>query len=56
MAALEAYRRALVDLPLDLSHHGTSAADAWRRLQASLPLHSPFALIQQLHRLQPPLP
>ncbi len=56
MPALEAYRRALVDLPLDLSHHGTSAADAWRRLQASLPLHSPFALIQQLHRLQPPLP
>ncbi len=54
--ALEAYRRALVDLPLDFSHHGTSAADAWRRLQASLPVRSPFALIQQLHRLQPALP
>ena len=55
MSAVDAYRRALVDLPLDLSHHGTSAADAWRRLQASLPLRSPFALIQQLHRLQPAL-
>ena len=55
LPALEAYRRALVDLPLDLSHHGTSAADAWRRLRASLPLRSPFALIQQLHRLQPGL-
>ena len=53
LPALEAYRRALVTLPLDFSHHGTSSADAWRRLQASLPLRSPFALIQQLHRLQP---
>lgn len=53
LPALDAYRRALQDLPLDFSHHGASAADAWRRLQASLPLRSPFALIQQLHRLQP---
>ena len=55
LPALEAYRRALLTLPLDLSHHGTSTADAWRRLQASLPLRSPFALIQQLHRLEPAL-
>ena len=42
------YRRALADLPLDYSHHGASSGDAWRRLRASLPLVSPFALIQQL--------
>ena len=53
LPVLEAYRRALITLPLDLSHHGIGAADAWRRLQASLPLRSPFALIQQLHHLQP---
>lgn len=49
-----AYRQALRALPLDFSHHGASVSDAWRRLRASLPLHSPFALIQQLHQLQRP--
>ena len=46
--ALADYRQALRDCPLDLSHHGASTSDAWRRLRASLPLVSPFALIQQL--------
>lgn len=55
LAVLEAYRRALVDLPLDFSHHGSTVSDAWRRLQASLPLRSPFAVIQRLHQLQPGL-
>jgi hypothetical protein len=49
-----AYRQALQALPLDFSHHGASVSDAWRRLRASLPLQSPFALIQQLHQLQRP--
>jgi len=48
------YRQALQALPLDFSHHGASVSDAWRRLRASLPLQSPFALIQQLHQLQRP--
>ena len=50
---IAAYRAALADLPLDLSHHGGSAAEAWRRLQASLPLNSPFELVQQLRRAAP---
>jgi hypothetical protein len=55
LPVLEAYRRALVDLPLDFSHHGSAVSDAWRRLRASLPLRSPFAVIQRVHQLQPGL-
>jgi hypothetical protein len=55
LPVLEAYRRALVDLPLDFSHHGSTVNDAWRRLRASLPLRSPFAVIQRVHQLQPGL-
>lgn len=51
-AASVAYRQALVALPLDLSPHGAASGDARRRLQASLPRRSPFALIQKLN--QPP--
>ena len=51
---LERYRGALADLPLDFSHHGASTADAWRRLRASLPRVSPFALIQQLQAASGP--
>lgn len=47
------YRLALRDLPLDLSHHGTSASEAWHRLQASVPLSSPFAVVQQLRTALP---
>jgi len=49
------YRRALAQLPLDLSHHGPSSSDAWRRLQTSAPQNSPFALLQHL-RTATPLP
>lgn len=47
-ALVPLYRTALRDLPLDLSQHGAGSREAWRRLQASLPQSSPFALIQQL--------
>jgi len=53
LPVVASYQRALGDLPLDFSHHGSTVSDAWRRLQASLPLRSPFAVIQQLHQLQP---
>jgi len=53
LPVVASYRRALGDLPLDFSHHGSTVSDAWRRLQASLPVRSPFAVIQQLHQLQP---
>lgn len=48
LAASAAYREALATLPLDLSPHGAGGVDARRRLQASLPRSSPFALIQKL--------
>ncbi|MEB3332289.1 MAG: hypothetical protein VKI83_07360, partial [Synechococcaceae cyanobacterium] len=41
------YLEALERLPLDLSHHGASRADAWRRLQACQPISSPFTLVRQ---------
>lgn len=50
---LARYRAALRDLPLDYSHHGAGADQARRRLQASLPLNSPFALVQQLQSSRP---
>lgn len=49
VALTPAYRQALADLPLDFSHHGGGVVDGMRRLQASLPRSSPFALIQTLH-------
>ena len=45
--ALTRYLEALETLPLDLSHHGASCADAWRRLTACQPSRSPFRLVQQ---------
>lgn len=48
-AALERYRRALEQLPLDLSHHGSRCAEAWRRLRAGQPRSSPFRLVERLH-------
>ena len=43
------YARALETLPLDLSHHGASCADAWRRLRACQPGNSPFRMVQRHH-------
>jgi hypothetical protein len=45
----ERYTAALMALPLDLSHHGPAAGDAWRRLRACQPGNSPFRLVQR-HR------
>ena len=43
----ERYAAALMALPLDLSHHGPGAVDAWRRLRACQPGNSPFLLVQR---------
>ena len=43
----ERYAAALMALPLDLSHHGPDAGDAWRRLRACQPGNSPFRLVQR---------
>ncbi|MEB3296871.1 MAG: hypothetical protein VKL23_04985 [Cyanobacteriota bacterium] len=53
--ALERYRQALAQLPLDLALHGQAARDAHQRLRGCQPLHSPFLLIQQLQN-QPQWP
>lgn len=47
-SALQRYQKALMELPLDLSHHGSSSAEAWRRLQGCQPLSSPFCLSQHI--------
>ena len=47
-AALQRYQQALMELPLDLSHHGSSSADAWRRLKGCQPLSSPLRLAQNI--------
>ena len=47
-AALQRYQQALMELPLDLSHHGSSSTDAWRRLQGCQPLSSPLRLAQNI--------
>lgn len=46
--ALQRYRLALDQLPLDLSHHGAGRAEAWRRLRACQPQSSPFRLVQHI--------
>ena len=51
---LEHYRQALDQLPHDGSNHGSAAQEAHRRLIASQPLSSPFALVQQLLAEAPP--
>ena len=52
--ALARYRNALETLPLDLSHHGRSCAEALRRLQACKPSNSPFRLVQQFAPIASP--
>ncbi|MEB3176028.1 MAG: hypothetical protein VKJ87_00350 [Synechococcus sp.] len=47
-AAIDRYLEALHQLPLDLSLHGSSAEQAWRRLRSSQPSSSPFLLVQHL--------
>ena len=47
-SALQRYQKALMELPLDLSHHGSSSTEAWRRLQGCQPLSSPFCLSQHI--------
>jgi len=51
--ALARYRCALEVLPLDVSHHGGSVPDAWRRLLASLPEASPFLVMRELRSRAP---
>ena len=51
---LEHYRQALEQLPHDGSSHGNAARAAQRRLIASQPISSPFALVQQLLTEAPP--
>jgi len=46
--AIARYLEALDGLPLDLSQHGASAQQAWRRLKASQPSLSPLLLVQNL--------
>ena len=46
--ALERYRQAVMGLPLDLSHHGTSCDEAWQRLRSCQPLSSPLRLSQNI--------
>lgn len=47
-AANRSYQQALADLPIDLAHHGAERKDAWRRLRSTLPLVSPFAVVQRI--------
>lgn len=47
--SVERYRQALDTLPSDLNLHGSACADAWERLKASQPDHSPFLLVRQLN-------
>jgi hypothetical protein len=51
--ALDRYRNALEGLPLDISHHGCSLPDAWRRLLATLPAASPFLVLAGLRTQAP---
>ncbi len=51
--ALSRYRCALETLPLDVSHHGRSLPDAWRRLLACLPEASPFLVLSELRSRAP---
>jgi len=51
--ALESYRRAMAELPLDLAPQGSACDQAWRRLLACLPPQSPFLLVQELPQREP---
>jgi hypothetical protein len=54
LAANRSYQQALEDLPIDLAHHGLERSNAWGRLRSTLPLVSPFALVQRIQAdLQP---
>lgn len=54
LAANRSYQQALEALPIDLAHHGSERSNAWGRLRSTLPLVSPFALVQRIQAdLQP---
>ena len=54
LAANRSYQQALEALPIDLAHHGSECSNAWGRLRSTLPLVSPFALVQRIQAdLQP---
>ena len=54
LAANRSYQQALEALPIDLAHQGSERGNAWGRLRSTLPLVSPFALVQRIQAdLQP---
>lgn len=53
VAANRSYQQALDDLPIDLAHHGSQRHKAWSRLRSTLPLVSPFALVQRIQTDSP---
>ncbi len=53
VAANRSYQQALDDLPIDLAHHGSARHQAWCRLRSTLPLVSPFALVQRIQMDSP---